>query len=279
MVLDRRSAQRQTMTAAQQPRRLRRGGRRVLDRLRLVEDDVVELVLRQPRRISAQRAVGRQQDVEVFDLRRSSRVAGVIQDLQLRRETACLLDPVVDERSRHDRDRRARAIVLARDAARLEQREHHDGLAEPHVVGQAPAEAEAAQEREPAERLALILAQLAVKRRRRVERTDPAELRQLGARPRERLVDAHRRLRLEQRIEQRRLRRTEAHVIVLALAEGRDSHVAPQPLFRHHPARAVVEDDGRLAAAERREQIGDRPRIGRRRSRRVRAARTSRRPT
>ena len=42
VVLDRRAGERQAMAAAQQARRLRRRRARVLDRLRLVEDDVVE---------------------------------------------------------------------------------------------------------------------------------------------------------------------------------------------------------------------------------------------
>ena len=50
VILDRRAAEGQPMAPAQQPGRLRRCARGVLDRLRFVEDDVIELLLGQPRR-------------------------------------------------------------------------------------------------------------------------------------------------------------------------------------------------------------------------------------
>ena len=50
----------------------------------------------------------------------------------------------------------------------FEHRQHHHRLAQTHVVGEAAAEAEVAEEPHPAERLALVVAQLAVERRRRV---------------------------------------------------------------------------------------------------------------
>ncbi len=258
MILDGRAAQRESMTPAQQARRLRRCGRRVLDGLRLVEDDVVELVLDQSRRVAPERAVGRQHQVVVGQPGGVARLAGVIEDAQPGREARRLVGPVEDERSRHDRHRRAAAV--AGGAPRLEQRQHHDGLAESHVVGEAPAEPELPQEREPAERVALIVAKLAAEGRRRIERAHAGELRQLGAGARELLVHPHRRLRLEQRVEQRGLRRAVAHVIAGSLAERRDPRVAAQPFLRHQPAGAIVQQHRRLAAAQGGEQLGDRGR-------------------
>ena len=54
VILDRRAGEREPMIGAQQPHGLRRGRARVLDRLRLVEDDVVEmLIFAAPRRRGA----------------------------------------------------------------------------------------------------------------------------------------------------------------------------------------------------------------------------------
>ena len=106
-------------------------------------------------------------------------------------------------RARHD-DERGRARFAVGAQPRSSQRQDHDGLAQPHVVGEASAEAEPAQEREPAERLALIVAQLPGERRRGVERRDAAERLQLVARAGERFVDLDRGLRRERRVEQRR---------------------------------------------------------------------------
>ena len=63
MILHRRAAERQAMRAAQQAHRLGRRGARVLDRLRFVEHHVIELDVRQPRGIAAQRAVGGQDQI------------------------------------------------------------------------------------------------------------------------------------------------------------------------------------------------------------------------
>src|SRR5438874_12645337 len=61
----------------------------------------------------------------------------------------------------------------------LEQGEHLDGLAQPHVVGEAPAEAESAEELHPAKAVALVVAQLADEALRGVERVDAVEAHQL----------------------------------------------------------------------------------------------------
>jgi len=140
------------MTAAEKPGGLGSLAVGVLDRLRLVQDHVVELVVGEPRGVPPQRPVGGEEQIVVLDPRRRARVAGVVEHPQLGREARRLVHPVVDERSRHHRDRRARVPCLAGGAAAVEERQHHDGLAEAHVVGEAATESEPAQEREPAER-------------------------------------------------------------------------------------------------------------------------------
>src|SRR3954470_14809220 len=89
--------------------------------------------------------------------------AAEIQHAQLWREPRGLLDPVEQHRAR-DHDER-RPAELARRAETIEPGEHHDGLAEPHVVGETAAEAEAPEKGQPAERVALIVAQLPLERR------------------------------------------------------------------------------------------------------------------
>ena len=119
MVLDRRAGQREAMVAAQQPRRLRRFGVRVLDRLRLVEDDVVRLDLAQEGGVLPQHAVGRDQEVDAREpVSQGGRARGALgadvgEDAQLRGEARRLLLPVPDQRLRHHDDRRARRFGAA----------------------------------------------------------------------------------------------------------------------------------------------------------------------
>src|SRR4029077_14209022 len=114
------------------------------------------------------------------------------------------------------------------ESPRLEQRDNHDGLPQPHVVREASAKAELPQERKPSERIALIVAQRAGERRGRIERLDAGERLQGLTRPDERFVYGNRRLAREERVEQRRLRWPEANVIPLRLPESRDSGIAFQ---------------------------------------------------
>ncbi|MNC89636.1 hypothetical protein D3C83_56020 [compost metagenome] len=94
--------------------------------------------------------------------------------------------PVGDERGRNDEERAASGAGLLPEH---EQGDDLQRLAETHVVGEAAAEAEAAQEGEPAERVTLVVAELSGEGRGGVERRDAAERRQLVAHAREPLVD------------------------------------------------------------------------------------------
>jgi hypothetical protein len=193
------------MTAAQNARRFGRRGRRVLYRLGFIQDHVVELVLGETRRIAPQRSVRGEDEVVVADRSRRSRLAGVVEYAQARCEPRRLVHPVVDQRPGNDSNRCSRRIRFSRHAAVLEQGQHHNGLAEAHVIGQASSESKPAEERKPPERELLIVAQAPAKRRRRGHGANAVELRQLRAGPRERVVDAHRGLRFEQRVEKRGL--------------------------------------------------------------------------
>src|SRR5207253_4005169 len=117
-----------------------------------------------------------------------------------------LLLPIEHERTRHDDEgwmgRTTGSLVL--DAARLHRREHHHRLAEAHLVGEAAAESEPPQKIEPAERVALVVAQDAMKCRRWIDRGHTLEPCELDARAGERLVARYSRLGREPSIEQHR---------------------------------------------------------------------------
>ena len=118
MVFDGRPGERQAMTPAQHARRLGRCGRRILDGLRFIENHVVELVFGEPRGVTPQRPVGGEHEVVVGDGGRRSRVAGVVEHAQIGRETRRLVHPVVDQRSRHDGNRRVAGRSDSRDTRR-----------------------------------------------------------------------------------------------------------------------------------------------------------------
>src|SRR4029078_11535526 len=68
VVLDRRAAEREAMPPAQQTRGLGAGRRGVLDRLRLVEDHVLELDVLQLNRVPSQRALRRSHQMTTLQL-------------------------------------------------------------------------------------------------------------------------------------------------------------------------------------------------------------------
>ena len=179
------------MPAAQQPRRLRRGSRGVLDRLRFVENDIVELELPKGGDVSPQRAIRRDDEILIVQLETSASTVktGVIEDAQLWCEALRFLLPVKDKRSRHHDERRPRLLR----SPSLEQRENLHGLTEAHVVGQTAAETEAAQKMEPAKPFTLIRPQLAAKGGRLVGGFHTLEALELGTRSLESLVCFYRR--------------------------------------------------------------------------------------
>jgi hypothetical protein len=113
VVFDGRSAQREAVPCPQQPRRLCRRARRVLDRLRFVENDVLERDLRQVRRVATHRAVRRQHQVVLDQLvpQRLAPGAGVLEHPQSGREPRRLLSPVEDQRPRSHHQRRGPRVA------------------------------------------------------------------------------------------------------------------------------------------------------------------------
>ena len=184
--------------------------------------------------------------------RRDAARAGVVEHAQRRREAPRLVLPVEDERAGHHDERRAEAL----GAPRGEQRQDLHGLAEPHVVGEAAAEAEAAQEMEPAEALALVAAQAAAKAGGLVGGLDAVEPGQLRPRSLEDGVDPRLGQRGQERVEQSHLGTTEAQAIALGRTGDGERAVPLQPLLRQDPEGAIVEPDRPVAAAERGEQLG-----------------------
>jgi hypothetical protein len=153
----------------------------VLDRLGLVQDQIVEFHLAQQDHVLAQGAVGGDHQVAIperIDLPGPAG-AGMVEHAQGRGEAGRLGQPVEDQRAGHHHQGRRELLFRGGGpalAAGFQQGEHLDGLAEPHVVRETPAEAEVAQEVEPPQAGALIGAELAVEPRRRIGRRHPREL-------------------------------------------------------------------------------------------------------
>ena len=142
----------------------------ILDGLRLVENRVIETDVFQFGDVAVQRPVGGDDQIVLVELgqRVLSQQAGVVEHPEVGREGLGLLDPIEHQAAGHDRQRRGSpAVPRPLQAARLEQGQHLHRLAQPHVVGQAAAEAEVAQEVQPTESVLLIAAQLAAEPARR----------------------------------------------------------------------------------------------------------------
>ena len=139
---------------------LRRVVRRVLDRLRFVEDDARPLHLGDRVDVADRGAVGREHDVGVGELRRDlvgpGAARAVVHDnAELGGEAFGFGRPVADDRGRRDHERRPVGH------AGEEVREHRRRLAEAHVEREASAETARIEEAEPRERLGLVAAELA----------------------------------------------------------------------------------------------------------------------
>ena len=156
--------------------------------------------------VAPQRAVGRQDDVPVGQRPRLFEpcIAGVVEHPQLGREFLRLLDPVEDEALRHDDERRPVGDLpgAGHDLSADEHGEHLDRLAEAHVVGEAAAQAHAFEKGEPAEPLALIMPQRALKSLGLVLGLRPFAAGEFVADLLEGLVDLRPRLSGKQRVEQ-----------------------------------------------------------------------------
>src|SRR5580658_1543600 len=94
MILDRSATQPQTISSTQKAYCLRGFSVGILDRLGLVEDDVIEFEILERKDIPAQRAIGGENHVTSREVVAIAGHARVVQDPQLRREALRLLFPV-----------------------------------------------------------------------------------------------------------------------------------------------------------------------------------------
>src|SRR5437868_15204813 len=101
MILDRSSTQPQAISSTQKAYCLRGFSVGILDRLGLIEDDVIKFEILESKNIPAQRAIGGENHVASREVAASAGQAGVIQNPQLRREALRLLLPVEHQRLRH----------------------------------------------------------------------------------------------------------------------------------------------------------------------------------
>ncbi len=108
VVLDRRAGRDQPMPRPHAAHGARAGRVRVLDRLRFVEDAVVELDRRESIDVALERAVRGEHDVELREGRRVAAAFGAVEleDREPRGEAGRLFAPVVEQGTRHDDERR-----------------------------------------------------------------------------------------------------------------------------------------------------------------------------
>src|SRR5262245_33852766 len=100
VVLKRRTAHAQTVLGIQQAGGLRYLARRVFDRLRFIQDHIIEFDAHQQLNITAQRAISSDRDVMISQLVFYPRSGGAMMDAiaQLRREFPYLIFPVINKR-------------------------------------------------------------------------------------------------------------------------------------------------------------------------------------
>src|SRR5258705_4818718 len=140
------------------------------------------------------------------------------------------------ERARHHDERRASYIYAgARTAlaARFEERQNLDGYTQAHVVGQAATEAEALEEKQPTQAVALVTAQLTGEVLRRLGGLDTGKIDELLAHPREYRIDGDGGPAGEQSVQQPRLRPREAQMFFLESPQSGEQTAFFHPLFRN----------------------------------------------
>ena len=248
------------MIGANQTRGLGRQRAGVLDGLRFVKHAVIEALLFELQRVAPERAVGGKDRVVVVEVIAGlqASAAGVIEHAQQRRKARRLLLPMEHERARRHDQRRARPVFVTRRAqlaARFEERQDLNGFAQSHVIGQTAAKSEAPEKMQPAQAVALIIAQYAVKLRGRASRLHAAKSLDFPARALEQRITADLRLLGDQGIEQPDLRPAEAQAIATDAAETGQQAILRQPLFWNDAQRAIVEQNGALSVSDRAQQL------------------------
>ena len=154
-VLDRGAGERQPSASLETAELLGDLGGGVLDRLRLVDDDLAPLKLAELVHIADRRAIGRDHEVRSANGRPERRPLGTVatvvnEHIDLGNELASLRCPVAHDGRRCDHER-GTSLTRQRDA-----REGRRCLAETHIERQAPAEPGIVEEGEPSERIGLI---------------------------------------------------------------------------------------------------------------------------
>ena len=154
-VLDRRAGQRDAGIGLERLDRLGLLGRRVLDRLRLVDDGQAPAGGTEPGHarqgpVAGDDEIGTGEVLRGIRLQLLGRHGRGVGDkrLQARREPCDLRGPVGEQRGRRDEQARPR-LIAGFTFQHQQQRQHLDGLAEAHVVGEAGAEPEPGKQIEP----------------------------------------------------------------------------------------------------------------------------------
>ncbi|MNM56734.1 hypothetical protein D3C81_679110 [compost metagenome] len=159
VVFQRRAGQTQAVARAQQARALRRLAARILDVVRFVEDDQVEIMLAQGFLVARQQGVGGQHQVALIDLVELLRAVLALQQqhFQAGRELGRLVLPVAHQTRRRNDERRMRQT--ARFLFHQDMRQGLHRLAETHVIGQDARQVMVAQELHPRQAIGLVVAQ------------------------------------------------------------------------------------------------------------------------
>ena len=168
VVLDGGAGQGHPRPARDQPQVAGRRRAGVLDVLRLVGDDQVPRDLGESGVVAAHRAVRRQHEPAV-DAPELALRAVEPADGQPRCEPVDLGLPVAEQAGRADHESRRAAGDAVLEPMEVE-RDQGDGLAEPHVVGEAGAEPEPGEVGEPGQPVPLVVAQLGAQAGRRGDR-------------------------------------------------------------------------------------------------------------
>jgi len=161
----------------------------------------------------------------------------MLQDAQIGREACGLHAPVEHQRFGRHHQRWA----LAFHAPLFEKREHLGRLANAHIVSQAAAETELAEEVHPTDALALIVAHYAAEAFRLRRGSYALEVAEPLACTFEDLVDLNLGLRRQQRVQQSGLVLSEAQVVFFTRPQIGDGREAGQPLLRQHAEGEVVQ--------------------------------------
>ena len=160
--------------------------------------------------------------------------------VERRREPGTLPRPVADHTARGHHE--ARTVEPTRTLFDQQVRQRLDRLAEPHVVGQDPAEAVAAQKPEPVQAPGLVVAEITAKGSRRLDHGKRLAARELLRELAQALAASP--LHLRQREQASRIREGEPQrAVPPTLVEQLDQHVQDlrEPLHRHRDLPTIGE--------------------------------------